>query len=62
MLPSWRSCFEVTEYLKTFSFQAKGTPELGGNLSDVFLINVQFISIIFVTTFKVTGSSGGIWG
>ena len=35
---------------------------MGGNLSNVFVINEQFISMLFVTTFKVTGNSGGIWG
>lgn len=59
---TWRSCSEGTEYLNTFSFQAEGTPELGGILSNVFVINEQFVSILFVTTFKVTGNSGGIWG
>lgn len=46
----------------TFSFQAKGTPELDSNGSNVFVINEQFLSVLFVTTFRVTGNSGGIWG
>lgn len=62
MLPSWRSSSEVTEYLNAFLFQAEGTPALGGNLSYVFVINEHIISILFVTTFKATGNSGGIWG
>lgn len=49
------------DILNTFSFKAKGTPELDGNLSYVFVINEQLVSTLFVRTFKVTGDGGG-WG
>lgn len=56
------SFFKILFWGNTFSFQAEGIHELDSNGSNVFIINEHFISMLLVTTFRVTGNSGGIWG